>query len=643
MFKPKEATIPLRRSELISPNGVGSITTNTDGINLMPGALDYWYSMDPNIKLDDFEIEENRLKAIFGVDKFRLPPDYRIPFSKWQKSTESNLNLEIPMIRFPNWYYCSHCRTMSKQPDFNKDSRILCENCDNKFARLVQVPLIVACEEGHLDDFPWNEWVHAELNPTCKGPLKLRSTGGATLSSMKIECTDCGKDRPLKGLTTTGTSVLSERLSKEGNYKCTGRKPWFGSKQKLEECNCVPQPILKNATNAYYPQILNAIYIPVTDKGELNQIIELYNEDIIKRKIKKYTEKSYTPLEIVEELKEVDFPDKLGHFTLDVLEEALDLFYTNATAQQDSVDLNLKFDEYHYLNSDTEIDTSKMLKVVPEYNKILDTLLYNQFGIAKVNLIPKLVETRVMYGFSRLIEPRALSVNPSNIIENGKRQLFINPSNYNWLPAYQVYGEGIYIEFDNDLLSNWETINSNSQRFKKLEERISNARQQGIDVKQHVSPRYVLLHTLAHLFIQEIVLTSGYSSSSLKERIYVGPNEDISMNGFLIYTASGDSEGTMGGLVRLGKTELLQSILHKVIEKALWCSSDPVCNEIGMDKGQGRDYLNGAACHNCAYTSEISCEEFNKYLDRGLIACYEDRKDFISFFEFLTKIPEIMV
>lgn len=636
MFKPKEAIIPLRRSELISPNGVGSITTNTDGINLMLGALDNWYEVRPDIKVDDFEIEENRLKTIFGVEKFRLPPDFRIPVSKWQRNTESNLNIEIPMVRFPNWYYCSHCRTMSKQSDFNKDSRILCEHCDNKFARLIQVPLIIACEHGHLDDFPWNEWVHEDLQPNCKGPLKLRSTGGATLSTMKVECTCCNKSRPLKGLTTAGNSLLADKLSKSSKFKCTGRKVWFGSNHPSAQCDCEPQPILKNATNAYYPQVLNAIYIPTTDKGAINKIIDLYNEDAIKRKIKRYSEKSYTPLELVEELL-MDFPNKLQNFSLDDLKEALELFYSDSEVE-DSTQLNLKLDEYHFLNSEVEVDSSKTLKVVPEYNSANNSTLHKKFGITKVNLIPKLVETRVLYGFTRLKEPPALSINQQNIIEKGKSQLFKHPNKHNWLPAYQVYGEGIYIEFADELLTKWENLNINSIRFRKLGERKQNAINHGINVKENVSARYVMLHTLAHLFIQEIVLTSGYSSSSLKERIYVGPNGEKSMNGFLIYTASGDSEGTMGGLVRLGHTKTLETILHKVIENAIWCSSDPVCNEIGMDKGQGRDYLNGAACHNCAYTSEISCEEFNKYLDRGLISNYAKSSDYTSFFDFLAQL-----
>lgn len=629
---PKEAEIPLRRSELITPNGVGAITTNSDGINMMPGALDFWFNDVKDV--EEFQIKEERLKNIFKVKEFRLPPDYRVPFSNRQREQEVNFNIQIPMIRFPNYYYCSHCRVMSKQKDFSKDSFIRCDACNNKFARLIQVPLIVACENGHLDDFPWEQWVHRDLNPACKGQLKLLSTGGATLSTMKVVCTACDADRKLEYLTARDSKTLYENLSEGAKYKCTGRKPWFGNNSPNDEnCECIPQPILKNATNAYYPQVLNAIYIPVVDQDEITKIIEQFNEPIIERKIAKYTEKSYTKKEIIEELK-FDFP-KLTKYEDTLLEKALDIYYTSHSDEISDDELNLKLAEYEFLAKEELFDKSDKLKIVPSYNIKKGDNQLNKFGITQVNLIPKLIETRVLYGFSRIKEPPSISVNQHIIIENGKKKLFIEPEKHNWLPAYQVFGEGIYLEFNDKILTKWEEKFIGSKRFKKLHERISNARNSGIRVKEDVTPRYVLLHTLAHLFIQEIVLSSGYSSSSLKERIYVGPNQEKYMNGFLIYTATGDSEGTMGGLVRLGQTKKIAEILDRAIEKARWCSSDPICNEIGMDKGQGRDYVNGAACHNCTYVSEISCEEFNKYLDRGLIANYEQQEGFMSFFEYI--------
>ncbi|WP_458411453.1 DrmB family protein [Schinkia sp. CFF1] len=632
--KNKEVEIPLRRSELISPMGVGSICTNSDGVNLMPGALDLWFS-DPTIKVNDFIVREERLERIFGVDEFRLPPDYRKTYSKWQHLTEFNLNLKVPVLRFPYWHYCSHCKIMSKQPSSKKDSKIECEHCKNPYARLIQVPLVIACEKGHIDDFPWSEWVHKTVHPSCNGPLKLIFTGGATLSTMEVQCTKCDKKRNLKGVTKKGSNSVHNDLSDNEKYYCTGKKPWFGPRFQ-ENCECVPQPILKNNSNVYFPSTMSAIFLPPTGEYRLQKILDLFSRDDIKRKIELYLKFGTEKKELIIEVLKDTFPKELAEFNDLLLNKALDNFINHnieTCSEKSDIQLDIKIQEHKVLYEGLE-EPSEYLKIVSEFDKKEDSILKNSFGISRINLVPVLRETRVLYGFSRLFGSSSID---EVSIEKGKYMLFKNPSKNDkqWLPAYTVHGEGIFFEFDDSLLTLWETSIEGSIRIQKLDERINDAVNRGVIINRSITPRYVMLHTLAHLFIQEIVLECGYSSSALKERIYVGETEDYNMNGFLIYTAAGDSEGTMGGLVRLGGKEHIERIFNKIISKATWCSSDPVCNEIGVESGQGRDYLNGAACHNCSYISEISCEEFNKYLDRGLIDIYEE--DNIGFFEFLRR------
>lgn len=119
--------------------------------------------------------------------------------------------------------------------------------------------------------------------------------------------------------------------------------------------------------------------------------------------------------------------------------------------------------------------------------------------------------------------------------------------------------------------------------------------------------------------MNRLTFECGYSSAALRERIYVSNSNHAPMCGVLIYTADGDSEGTMGGLVRMGKPGNLEPVLIKAIENAKWCSSDPICMELGSGSGQGPDSCNLAACHNCALVPETACEEFNRFLDRGVI------------------------
>src|SRR5262249_49459417 len=144
-----------------------------------------------------------------------------------------------------------------------------------------------------------------------------------------------------------------------------------------------------------------------------------------------------------------------------------------------------------------------------------------------------------------------------------------------------------------------------------------------------ITPKFILLHTLAHLLINRLSFDCGYGSSSLRERLYCDAEDrDHPMQGVLIYTASGDSEGTMGGLVRQGNPGRLENTLIRSLRAAQWCSSDPICME---STGQGPESCNLAACHSCALLPETSCEEGNRLLDRVLVVGLPDNLD-IGFF-----------
>lgn len=129
-----------------------------------------------------------------------------------------------------------------------------------------------------------------------------------------------------------------------------------------------------------------------------------------------------------------------------------------------------------------------------------------------------------------------------------------------------------------------------------------------------LSARFVLLHTLGHLLVRQLSFESGYTTASLRERVYARPEHD--QYGVLVYTAAGDAEGTLGGLVQQGEQPRLAETLLRMAEAAAWCSADPLCSE---HTGQGFGNLNRAACHACALLPETSCETGNTLLDRALV------------------------
>ena len=190
-------------------------------------------------------------------------------------------------------------------------------------------------------------------------------------------------------------------------------------------------------------------------------------------------------------------------------------------------------------------------------------------------------------------------------------------------------GEGIFIEFDQDAINHWRSNNPAIQhRIDILNDKYAESFI-GKNNPRVISAKFLLLHTISHLLIKQLSFECGYSIASLKERIYCSEAIDgKEMAGILIYTASGDSEGTMGGLVRQGRADTFPKMFKKAIESAMTCSNDPVCS---LSQGQGRDSLNMAACYSCTLIPETSCEEFNVFLDRGVVVGTFNNKN-IAFF-----------
>lgn len=235
--------------------------------------------------------------------------------------------------------------------------------------------------------------------------------------------------------------------------------------------------------------------------------------------------------------------------------------------------------------------------------------------VKTISLIDKVRVVNALIGFSRL--------NPVTS-KNEKGFVDVKRKETSWYPAYEVRGEGIFIEFNQEEINEWIT---NNPDILERTNRISENYKKSFIGKNHprvITPKFIMLHTLSHLLISQLSFECGYSIASLCERIYCSEDTDgKEMSGIFIYTASGDSEGTLGGLVRQGRPDTFPRILERAILSAQTCSNDPVCI---MSQGQGRDSLNLAACYACGLLPETCCEERNAFLDRGLIVgTYDNR------------------
>jgi len=575
----------------------------------MTAGLDAWPFAKEECPADSgWGINEERLQARLGVSHFRLPPDHRerVP---GERHAEEN----IPFVRFPRWHYCHHCGGMELLSLFGTPQRCAGrpysqQSCADKPEKkkpfLIPMRFVAVCNKGHVEDFPFFEWVHrdAASGPDCK----LRARAGrssAGLTGINIECS-CGQKRTLGG-------IFEFDEQKGGalhriDYDCTGLRPWLGEfEKKILRCREFLRVVQRGASNVYFPNVVSSIYLPLWAEDSDRNIIKALEEPTVWSILSSgLANGKIDPMrcEIVARMRHLKKED------LQIAaQRKLDGTPIQSVVQAQSEE-EYRQTEYEALASgrggaktDLLIETANL----PNYHA-------NVAGyFSKICLIHKLRETRALAGFTRILPP-------DGRLDSDRMQPLKLDAGIHWLPAVVVRGEGIFLEIDSAKIQDWEASNSEiSSRIERLNLYYNQGRSKRGQELRRITPKFVMLHTLAHVLINQLSFDCGYGSASLRERIYCDFNDQTHpMQGILIYTASGDSEGTMGGLVRQGKPGRFEPVLLRALRHAGWCSSDPVCIE---SVGQGVDNANLAACHGCALLPETSCEEGNRLLDRAML------------------------
>lgn len=575
----------IRMGQLLGPYSVGAIYPCDANTIVMVAGLDAFDTekMDP--------VYDGRLCKHIGVDRLLAPP----------KHTKKDSGF-VPAVRFPGWMYCPKCKRMEYVSANNTSSSVVCSNPEcrekNKWGpRLIPERFIVVCPNGHVDDFPVMQWLHRGTSISPKDPNHIvtrKTTGGsATMADIVYRCS-CGAFRTLQGATT------SNGLNSIG-YHCPGRKPWLDLPGK--GCGCPVENLrvsIMGATNVCYADTVSSVLIPDSLDERVKDIVAHESETMNEMEEAGVLDKFIRSLAKREEID----PSAIA-LAYEKLKEG------GEAAQTDEEYL---YDEYLTLRD------PKIIKRGEFVGEPVDILSYRSLLIqdyfSRMSLIDTLTVTRALVGLTRL-NPEA---NDGKKMDDRLSELSGEP--LRWTLAVQTVGEGIFMELDGDALKEWLTHESVGARFSEMQRNLDISRKSRNQAPKHLNPKYVALHTLAHLLILGISQVCGYSAASLRERVYCekflddGVESHGDMHGILIYTASESGDGSLGGLVRSGRPGRLEGILRKALEDALWCSGDPVCIE---SHGQGLDSCNLAACYNCSLLPETSCEAGNRFLDRGLL------------------------
>ena len=581
----------VRKGQLISPWGIGAILPLPKNRSVMIAGLDMWrFGNDPS----QYLIDDKRLCRHLGVEELREPPS--------EKFHGEDTHLTIPAVQFPLWHYCPTCGQMMKYSPWQNE--YFCEGTPekpHKSVRMIPERFVAICPHGHIEDFPILEWVHQGV-PSGDGHRITRKSIGSstTLAAVRYECS-CGKSRSMAGATAKGA------LSSVG-VLCSGNRPWLGNNPV--SCGEELRVVQAGGSNVWFPNIKSSIWIPPVNRSSiiqrrLDEVEELLASG---ESADGQLDPNYVKVLVIDRLNQ-----KLPGLSVEEVEREWTLHrergVSSAEDMTESED-DYRFEEYEVLISgrgDDNSDYSSKRVSIDQYQ----TEMGRYF--AGTTLVRKLRETRAFVGFSRVEPCDNISTRDSLLqlsLESGTK----------WTPAIKVFGEGIFLQFNSERIREWRLRPRVVERAEILSQAYAKASSRWGRNTTPVSPEFVMIHTFSHLLINRLCYECGYGSSSIRERLYCRQGESNTglgeMYGVLIYTASGDSEGSMGGLVRMGEPGRLENVLMNALEDAEWCSSDPVCSQ---SDGQGPDSCNLAACHNCALLPETCCENGNRLLDRLLV------------------------
>lgn len=597
----KRAHGQLRRSQVITTFGPGAMV-DLPTHAVIVGGLETWGDPD---RLGFQAIREERLLA--KLRRLLGNPGLRLFAPPMALDEAGAPHTGMTAWQFPEWFV-SELDEPQDPPVPGVRSRRLLNIRDLVSGRylgpdkrrhpVVPIRFVQACLNGHIDDVDWHGFVHG-YEGTCRGRLWLdeREASG-DFADIFVRC-ECTQKRSL-------ASALSHEEEKPPLGFCRGKRPWLGL-YASEACRgesgaALPNRLLvRSASNAYFSQVVSAISIPESD-AVLRRAVDAVYEDFLVN---------------VEELGDLRYERRKA----------------KVAAALDGLTDEAIFDELmrrkrNLAPPDKSIKQAEMETLLAQRDEVGEDVPESDFyaralplppveartgpmrWIERVVLVHRLREVQALVGFTRF-EPIVSDIDAEHSLDVRRAAIARETT---WLPAVENHGEGFLLVFDREKLDAWAGSNRLKPRAEQLRAGFDQWKKAHPRSKaEYPGPRYILLHSLSHLLITAVSLACGYAASSIRERIYVTE----AGCGILLYTGTADAEGTLGGLIQVGRD--IEEHLRHALELGALCSNDPICAEHRPDNAQEERFLQGAACHGCLLIAEPSCERRNEYLDRALV------------------------
>lgn len=624
-----------RPSSLLYTYGPGAIM-DLPGFSVMPAGLDDWEPIWKRREQIPSIIEPRLLNVVrmhLGSQVDALRP---YPWQPKQNSfAKDGADLGIPARIFPQWLRCTGCDYLGPLPRFSYTNthpfrpdlaQFTHRSCPGRGAQrggakpgrrespAVPAQHLLTCTNGHLDEFPYELWVHRgrRCAKAERPDLKMRDANvGKSVGSM-IACTQCGATR---GMAEAQGSVGREKLP----HTCRGRHPHLNAFDK--ECGARPALIMMGASNLWFASTQSIIVMPRTDAEKTEVLADRLRVEL---GIEQITQFAGQP-EVIRALAAARGVDVSA-----VSDDGLAAAIADALSPPESEEqrreklatwdpVELLVPEWQYLQKPALFPSQKNTSGLMVTDMPRGPALPAR--ISRVVAVNQMKKVNAFIGFTRLDEMDRVNDLPGRLVKLTRSG---RPA---WVPATEDRGEGIFLQLSLDAVEAWENSVYTSPLW--AAHRAANRRNfarrfsetaKAVDPDTRLpAPRYWLLHTLSHVLIREMAMSCGYGAASLTERIYgwSASAHREGAAGLLICTTASDSEGTLGGLVALSEPSRLQGLVISALRRAGRCSSDPVCAM--RTPSDPEDFLHGAACHCCTFASETSCERANRFLDRRFL------------------------
>ncbi|QRO87010.1 DUF1998 domain-containing protein [Kytococcus sedentarius] len=637
-----------RPPSLMYTYGPGALM-DLPNMTVMPKGLESWKHHLDHMPVVDAPRLLSAVRTLMGsnvVKELRRHP--WLPASS--PKDREGARVGVPVEVFPQWLRCTGCDMLAPVTSFSyvntnpyspDKARFEHESCPGRTRRrgapagaspakgkrknraATPARYLLACPNGHLDEFPYVAWAHQGGScPQGAYAARLYMTEVPTPrgSSARIECRACHQSQLMR--------VAQGKQGEERLPMCRGRHPHLGTFQE-GGCNAQVKLLLIGASNLWFPANTSIIAMPKDEQEKRQSLVDQMRTcdpemvefalgkadaaDKVRRLVAELPDLRTLPdgelLAVAREAQKSDEEDEAEVRERQAKWDPIDLLVPEYAFLQRSIATEPQDDDFQ-----------RSQEEVPEG--------YRQH-LAQVQKVEKLRKVNAMVGFTRIDDLERVEDRDTRLVP-------LTRNHPTWTVVTEDRGEGIYLQLSEQAVAAWEEriapkgaslaeahdlwrAHVAAYRLNASRRESETADRTGDLLDRMPPPRYWLVHTLSHVLLREMAMYAGYSAASLTERIYAweGTETREPAAGVLISTTASDSDGTLGGLVSLSDPGVLGTLLDRALTRASRCSSDPICAQ--RTPRDPEDFLHGAACHNCSMASETSCERSNRFLDRRFL------------------------